>query len=127
MLLTLLQGQEGTATNERDVCRSELLGDEKSLETLGLVNGSRLEIRDSNDSSEANVAASTLTRDESTVKKYEAKRGDSGFAKFRKEAAAAKASSASAIVKAEERAEGINCEAGKCANNIKEESGEDEL
>jgi hypothetical protein len=51
------------------------------------VTGSRLELRDSNDSSVANTLAA-MDNDANPVKKYEAKSGNAGFAKFRKEAAA---------------------------------------
>ena len=80
MLLTLLLENNG---------RRELLGDDETLEELGVENASRLEMIDTNNTSIAN----TLLSPEGEGKgesdgdgKYEAKAGDAGFAKFRKEA-----------------------------------------
>jgi tubulin-specific chaperone B len=61
-----------------------LEGDESTLEQLGLENANRLELVDTNDSSITNNKYETGDAKTDNVK-YEAKRGDSGFAKFRKE------------------------------------------
>jgi len=82
MLLTVVDPASGS--------RTELQGEDMTLEQLGLVTGSRLELCDSNDASVANTLFAD-GRDSEPIPKVVAKRGNSGFAKFRKEAAAAAA------------------------------------
>jgi hypothetical protein len=79
MQLTLVDPSSGD--------RTELHGDDQTLQALGVENGSLLELVDSNDSSVPNTLLA-VDSDAKPVKKYEAKSGSSGFAKFRKEAAA---------------------------------------
>jgi len=89
MLLTLVDPATGN--------RTDLFGDELTLDEFGLVTGSRLDLCDSNDASVSN----TLFAEEADAKpvpKAVAQRGDSGFANFRKEAAAAAAAAGGGVV-----------------------------
>ena len=62
-----------------------LAGDDATLLELGVEDGARLELVDTNDDSVAN----NLRGGEEKIEKYEAKSGDAGFAAFRKKRAAA--------------------------------------
>lgn len=77
MVLTLVDPASGS--------RTVILGDDLTLDSLGLVTGSRLELCDSND---ASVSNNLFAEDAKPVPKVEAK-ADSGFAKFRKQQQAA--------------------------------------
>ena len=65
--------------------RKELQGDDQTLQSLGLEDGCLVELIDTNEASVSNTLFAADI-DAKPVKKHEAKSGDSGFAKFRKEA-----------------------------------------
>ncbi len=75
------------ATSSSQGGARDLVDDDATLESLGICNGDKLEMRDTNETSEANTL--DLTSAAATIEKVKAPRGDSGFANFRKKAASA--------------------------------------
>lgn len=89
--------------------RTAMNGDDATLDSFGLINGSRLEVEDTNDNSVSNNLFAEK-EEEKPVQKYEAKKGDSGFAQFRKDAVAKFAGKNQAVA-AENKGEGADADA----------------